>query len=293
MDDGPVDRPRAAGLVPRGLGRDDGRDDVPVGRADGRAVLAHDQAAISALAAALRRPATWSPGPPPGWSPSCSRPVARPRRRRRARRGTARADGSPAATLLVAAVYELTPLKDVCLGKCRSPLGFLLGSWRDGSSGCAADGREERRLVRRLLLGADGLAVRARRHERRLDGRRRRADRRREDPAVAPGRDLRDGGACCSLSACCCSLRPRRSRHCPSPAMRRWTRSPWTGWTPWAQRARLVSCSGRGSRSRPAGTGPRGCRGPAPRRRPRRSAGPRWWPPAASAARRSGRPAGR
>jgi predicted metal-binding membrane protein len=38
-------------------------------------------------------------------------------------------------TLLVAAVYELTPLKDVCLGKCRSPLGFLLGSWRDGNSG--------------------------------------------------------------------------------------------------------------------------------------------------------------
>ena len=39
------------------------------------------------------------------------------------------------ATLLVAAVYELTPLKDVCLGACRSPLGFLLGSWRDGPSG--------------------------------------------------------------------------------------------------------------------------------------------------------------
>jgi len=40
-----------------------------------------------------------------------------------------------AATLLVAAAYELTPLKDVCLGKCRSPLGFLLGAWRDGRSG--------------------------------------------------------------------------------------------------------------------------------------------------------------
>jgi predicted metal-binding membrane protein len=39
------------------------------------------------------------------------------------------------ATLIVAAVYELTPLKDVCLGKCRSPLGSLLGSWRDGWSG--------------------------------------------------------------------------------------------------------------------------------------------------------------
>src|SRR5437588_10362683 len=37
--------------------------------------------------------------------------------------------------LVLAAVYELTPLKDVCLGKCRSPLGFLLGSWRDGRSG--------------------------------------------------------------------------------------------------------------------------------------------------------------
>jgi predicted metal-binding membrane protein len=39
------------------------------------------------------------------------------------------------ATLLIAAVYELTPLKDVCLGKCRSPLGLLLGTWRDGPSG--------------------------------------------------------------------------------------------------------------------------------------------------------------
>jgi predicted metal-binding membrane protein len=39
------------------------------------------------------------------------------------------------ATLLVAAVYELTPLKDVCLSHCRSPLGTLLGSWRDGLGG--------------------------------------------------------------------------------------------------------------------------------------------------------------
>jgi predicted metal-binding membrane protein len=45
-----------------------------------------------------------------------------------------------AATLLVAAVYELTPLKDVCLGKCRSPLGLLLGSWRDGPSGAVRMG---------------------------------------------------------------------------------------------------------------------------------------------------------
>jgi predicted metal-binding membrane protein len=39
------------------------------------------------------------------------------------------------ATLLVAAGYELTPLKDVCLSKCRSPLGSLLGSWREGPAG--------------------------------------------------------------------------------------------------------------------------------------------------------------
>lgn len=39
------------------------------------------------------------------------------------------------ATLVVAAVYELTPVKDVCLGKCRSPLGFILGSWSEGPLG--------------------------------------------------------------------------------------------------------------------------------------------------------------
>ena len=39
------------------------------------------------------------------------------------------------ATLLAAAAYELTPLKDACLGKCRSPLGFLLGAWREGRAG--------------------------------------------------------------------------------------------------------------------------------------------------------------
>jgi len=35
----------------------------------------------------------------------------------------------------IAAAYELTPLKHVCLRHCRSPLGFLLGSWRGGLTG--------------------------------------------------------------------------------------------------------------------------------------------------------------
>ena len=42
--------------------------------------------------------------------------------------------------LLAAAAYELTPAKNVCLSKCRSPLGFLLGSWRSGMSGALAMG---------------------------------------------------------------------------------------------------------------------------------------------------------
>jgi predicted metal-binding membrane protein len=42
--------------------------------------------------------------------------------------------------LAVAAVYELMPLKDICLTKCRSPLGFLVGSWRDGRGGALAMG---------------------------------------------------------------------------------------------------------------------------------------------------------
>jgi predicted metal-binding membrane protein len=40
-----------------------------------------------------------------------------------------------AGILFIAALYELTPLKVVCLRKCQSPLGFLLGSWRGGLSG--------------------------------------------------------------------------------------------------------------------------------------------------------------
>jgi predicted metal-binding membrane protein len=39
------------------------------------------------------------------------------------------------ATLLAAAAYQLTPLKDGCLARCRAPLAFLLGSWRPGWSG--------------------------------------------------------------------------------------------------------------------------------------------------------------
>jgi predicted metal-binding membrane protein len=45
-----------------------------------------------------------------------------------------------AATLLAAAAYELTPWKNVCLSKCRSPVGALLASWRDGYTGAVRMG---------------------------------------------------------------------------------------------------------------------------------------------------------
>jgi predicted metal-binding membrane protein len=40
-----------------------------------------------------------------------------------------------AGVLLAAAAYEFTPLKRACLTRCRGPLAFLLGSWRDGRRG--------------------------------------------------------------------------------------------------------------------------------------------------------------
>jgi predicted metal-binding membrane protein len=37
--------------------------------------------------------------------------------------------------LVVAGLYQLSPLKRVCLAKCRSPMSFILSSWRDGRLG--------------------------------------------------------------------------------------------------------------------------------------------------------------
>jgi len=37
--------------------------------------------------------------------------------------------------LIAAGLYQLTPLKEVCLRKCRTPMAFLMTSWRDGKVG--------------------------------------------------------------------------------------------------------------------------------------------------------------
>jgi predicted metal-binding membrane protein len=40
-----------------------------------------------------------------------------------------------AGVLALAAIYEFTPMKDACLGRCRGPLAFLMSEWRDGRLG--------------------------------------------------------------------------------------------------------------------------------------------------------------
>ena len=37
--------------------------------------------------------------------------------------------------LLLAGIYQFSPLKDVCLAKCRTPMTFIMTSWRDGTGG--------------------------------------------------------------------------------------------------------------------------------------------------------------
>jgi predicted metal-binding membrane protein len=39
------------------------------------------------------------------------------------------------AVLVAAGIYQLTPLKDLCLAKCRTPVGFIMTAWRDGTAG--------------------------------------------------------------------------------------------------------------------------------------------------------------
>jgi predicted metal-binding membrane protein len=47
-----------------------------------------------------------------------------------------------ATLLLIAGVYQLTPLKLACLRTCRSPFGFLMSRWRRGAAGAFRMGLE-------------------------------------------------------------------------------------------------------------------------------------------------------
>jgi predicted metal-binding membrane protein len=39
------------------------------------------------------------------------------------------------AVIILAGIYQITPLKDLCLSKCRTPITFIMTSWRDGAVG--------------------------------------------------------------------------------------------------------------------------------------------------------------
>ena len=45
-------------------------------------------------------------------------------------------------TLLLAGLYQLTPWKATCLRQCRSPLGFIVQRWRNGTGGAGLMGLE-------------------------------------------------------------------------------------------------------------------------------------------------------
>ena len=42
--------------------------------------------------------------------------------------------------LILAGIYQFTPLKYVCLSKCRTPVSFLATEWRDGTKGALSMG---------------------------------------------------------------------------------------------------------------------------------------------------------
>jgi len=54
--------------------------------------------------------------------------------------GASASPGFAGALLVVAGVYQWTPLKDACLTGCRSPMGFLMAEWRPGRRGALTMG---------------------------------------------------------------------------------------------------------------------------------------------------------
>jgi predicted metal-binding membrane protein len=44
--------------------------------------------------------------------------------------------------LILAGLYQLSPLKNICLSKCRTPMAFILTSWRNGYGGALRMGFE-------------------------------------------------------------------------------------------------------------------------------------------------------
>jgi predicted metal-binding membrane protein len=99
--------------------------------------------------------------------------------------------------LIAAGLYQLSPLKDLCLSKCRTPIAFIMTSWRDGTTGALRMGLLHGAYCLGccwLLLAAVRSAVPAWHDEHRRDGLHHGADLRREDTTLGTSRSPDCGG---------------------------------------------------------------------------------------------------
>ena len=70
-----------------------------------------------------------------------------------------------ATLLILAGVYQLTPLKEACLRACQSPFGIFVAAMARWLARRVSNGDGARTLLHRVLLGIDAAAVRRRRDE--------------------------------------------------------------------------------------------------------------------------------
>ncbi len=75
-----------------------------------------------------------------------------------------------AVVIIAAGVYQLTPLKSMCLTHCRSPFDFVLNHWREGGAGALRMGFEHGLYCLGCCWFLMALLVRRRDDEPPLDG---------------------------------------------------------------------------------------------------------------------------
>ena len=140
---GPGDRSRRARLVPRGLGDDDGGDDAPVGPADGPPRRPH-HAGRSGAHGTLAPITVFVAGFLGAWTAFGLVAFGLARLVRALEPGFLSWDDQgpivAGSALAAAGLYQLAPLKRLCLRHCRSPLSFVVRHWRDGPVGAARMG---------------------------------------------------------------------------------------------------------------------------------------------------------
>ena len=137
---------------------DDGGDDAPVG---------------GAVRAPLRA-RSLDRQPLPGFSPPAISASGHSSGSRRYALDRALGMDHPTATaavLIAAGLYQLSPLKQACLKRCRSPVDLPRPALAPRPGRCVPPRRPSRRVLPRLLHRAHGGARRRRRHGARLGGR--------------------------------------------------------------------------------------------------------------------------